>query len=280
MISSKDILNGNDGLSFHRYSSGYGREANYDGLSFPSPRLLSWLYTHQGGLLFPSTLLRPFYARRWGSRAQVASASVIEVRALPFNKECQSFGCMRPFDNYPQTGKSLPAWPPRTSSGTALIFFCIETITLVLGRRLCIAKRDVIHSQKRPNTITLVLGRRGPPCIIWSVPSLPPRQFSGLVTWFGIAAGSWHELGHMRRWTEFMTWVGSHASMNSLVTWAHDMSWVTCVDGLVGPKEALRVRLFAVLSSRACCWLHMSCPREEKAALMGDTSMLLSCCLM
>jgi len=53
MISSKDILNGNDGLSFpsprlcremmvylfHRYSSGYGREANYDGLSFPSPRL-------------------------------------------------------------------------------------------------------------------------------------------------------------------------------------------------------------------------------------------------
>jgi len=41
MISSKDILNGNDGLSFHRYSSGYGREANYDGLSFPSPRLLS-----------------------------------------------------------------------------------------------------------------------------------------------------------------------------------------------------------------------------------------------
>jgi len=25
---------------FHRYSSGYGREANYDGLSFPSPRLL------------------------------------------------------------------------------------------------------------------------------------------------------------------------------------------------------------------------------------------------
>jgi hypothetical protein len=52
MISPKDILNGNDGFSglpfpslmvysFHRYSSGYGREANYDGLSFPSPRLLS-----------------------------------------------------------------------------------------------------------------------------------------------------------------------------------------------------------------------------------------------
>jgi len=50
MISSKDILNDNDGFSgllfpslmvyfFHRYSSGYGREANYDGLSFPSPRL-------------------------------------------------------------------------------------------------------------------------------------------------------------------------------------------------------------------------------------------------
>ena len=28
----------------------------------------------------------------------------------------------------------------------------------------------------------------------------------------------------------FMTWVGSHASMN----WVHDMSWVTCVHELVG----------------------------------------------